>query len=317
MTLLRSTCNPSPSSGGVLPPFSWSLQRRKMFEFCRRAYYFHYYGAAGGWDQHEPERTRLIYRLKQLRDVESWLRQILDDALSQTFLTRRPQFKDNLVFMSARLRQACAIRFRREWNDLERENWRNDPKLLNLVEIYYSSDLTWRRKIFDYAQLRLEQLYRSFVTHPLATVLSDLDSSLFRHFRRPAATTINGYEIWLAPTLAWQEDDRLNVLALTDQATEVSLYAALLQQWATETFRFAPDLISVCEYNPGTTDTEPELLVAEPCPREEAEAEVAAGIDEMLAYASAGTAHDLEAFPKGEQGEKNCCKCRFSQLCHR
>jgi hypothetical protein len=46
--------------------FSWSRSRAGMFEDCRRRYYYHYYGAWGGWDSNAPPDIRRLYVLKQL-----------------------------------------------------------------------------------------------------------------------------------------------------------------------------------------------------------------------------------------------------------
>ena len=43
--------------------FSWSRSRAGMFEECRRRYYYHYYGAWGGWDSNAPPDIRRLYVL--------------------------------------------------------------------------------------------------------------------------------------------------------------------------------------------------------------------------------------------------------------
>ena len=52
--------------------FSWSRSRAGMFEECRRRYYYHYYGAWGGWDSNAPPDIRRLYVLKQLTGRQGW-----------------------------------------------------------------------------------------------------------------------------------------------------------------------------------------------------------------------------------------------------
>ena len=56
----------------VTNEFSWSKTRDEMFRDCLRKYYFHYYGAWGGWDPHADERTRQLYILKNLQTRAMW-----------------------------------------------------------------------------------------------------------------------------------------------------------------------------------------------------------------------------------------------------
>ena len=56
----------------VTNDFSWSKSRDDMFRDCLRKYYFHYYGAWGGWDPHAPPRTRQLYILKNLQTRAMW-----------------------------------------------------------------------------------------------------------------------------------------------------------------------------------------------------------------------------------------------------
>jgi hypothetical protein len=46
--------------------FSWSLSRHRTFRECPRKYWFHYYGAWGGWEYDAPPEARELYLLKNL-----------------------------------------------------------------------------------------------------------------------------------------------------------------------------------------------------------------------------------------------------------
>lgn len=57
---------------GPHPEFSWSVSRYKAFDYCRRQYWFSYYGHWKGWEDRAPARTKQVYRLKQLHSLASW-----------------------------------------------------------------------------------------------------------------------------------------------------------------------------------------------------------------------------------------------------
>ena len=54
-------------------PFSWSMRRREMYARCPRAYFYHYYGSAGGAFINCTTlntRSRLISEVKRGRKKE-------------------------------------------------------------------------------------------------------------------------------------------------------------------------------------------------------------------------------------------------------
>jgi hypothetical protein len=61
--------------------FSWSRSRAAMFEECRRRYYYHYYGAWGGWDPAAPADIRRLYVLKQLTTRQGWAGRVVHEAV--------------------------------------------------------------------------------------------------------------------------------------------------------------------------------------------------------------------------------------------
>ena len=50
--------------------FSWSKSRDNIFNECKKEYFFNHYGFWNGWDNHEEERIKKIYYLKQLKTKE-------------------------------------------------------------------------------------------------------------------------------------------------------------------------------------------------------------------------------------------------------
>ena len=74
-----------PPVAGAAAPFSWSLRRRRLFDRCKREYYLHYYGAAGGADPYAPPETRLLHRLKNMTDIPGFAHSVLTASLRDFF----------------------------------------------------------------------------------------------------------------------------------------------------------------------------------------------------------------------------------------
>ena len=74
-----------PPVAGAAAPFSWSLRRRRLFDRCKKEYYLHYYGAAGGADPCAPPETRLLHRLKNMTDIPGFAHRVLTASLRDFF----------------------------------------------------------------------------------------------------------------------------------------------------------------------------------------------------------------------------------------
>ena len=73
---------------GPHPEFSWSASRNRAFEYCRRQYWFQYYGHWLGWEDRGPARTKEIYRLKQLQSLPTWAGSAVHQGVALMFHDR-------------------------------------------------------------------------------------------------------------------------------------------------------------------------------------------------------------------------------------
>ena len=69
--------------------FSWSKSRDARFRECLRAYWFHYYGAWGGWEAKADPRTRTLYRLKNLRSRQMWAGDVVHRCIERAITNLR------------------------------------------------------------------------------------------------------------------------------------------------------------------------------------------------------------------------------------
>ncbi|MDD5697186.1 MAG: hypothetical protein PHH77_01095 [Victivallaceae bacterium] len=280
--------------------FSWSLSRDHLFSFCPRAYFYHYYGAAGGFEF--GSGTELLYRLKKLQKLELWLT-ALCTAVLRGFFYENPE---NFNF-----RLAARRNFRRGMRSVSLREWRADPQQLNLFELYYGLEeinaLTERG-----AQLLntwIDQLIESGLTDYLGKI-PYLERKTFSF---PAAAYVGKIKTWLAPAVIWQEDGRLKFLTLNNGRTDpVRLHhaAALHKIYAFNKLRIAPERVVTLNFD--LTCGETTGISA-----------AAVNVSELIAYVKASAAGMLAAatgrdtvseadFPRSPG---NCPECRFRKYC--
>jgi hypothetical protein len=110
----------------------YSHSRAKMLDNCQRAYYFNYYGSVGGWRQDATQRTKQIYKLKQLQGLNAILGEAIHAAITQLIIN--PAMND-LDFKRI-INKTIHLSYR---NSLDKkQEWLNNHKLFKmLMEIYY------------------------------------------------------------------------------------------------------------------------------------------------------------------------------------
>lgn len=69
--------------------FSWSKSRHEKFSECLRAYYLHYYGSWGGWEEDAPDEKRQLYVLKKLSNRFTWAGSVVHDSIKNVLLDIR------------------------------------------------------------------------------------------------------------------------------------------------------------------------------------------------------------------------------------
>ena len=119
--------------------FSWSPSRHRMFESCRRQYYFNYYGSWGGWDKDADAQAQLLYRLKKITTVPQLVGTVVHDAISNA-LNALKLGRDILPFAVETYAQNL---FRQHLQESKDHLWRySASRYTNLFEHYYNEPFT-------------------------------------------------------------------------------------------------------------------------------------------------------------------------------
>jgi hypothetical protein len=123
--------------------FSWSRTRDGVFQECRRRYYYHYYGAWGGWDAASDPRTRALYVLKQLGTRQMWAGRLVHEAVERSLLALR----SGHALSEASLIEDAVRQMREEWKGSRAGVYRDNPKRTGLFEHEYGvpiKDSEWQ-----------------------------------------------------------------------------------------------------------------------------------------------------------------------------
>ena len=192
--------------------FSWSRSRANMFEDCRRRYYYHYYGAWGGWEATALPDVRRLYVLKQLTGRQGWAGRTVHSAVE--LILRALHAGEELS--EERLIEDTVRRMREEWRFSRRGGYRERPKeAVALFEHEYGvevSDQGWQ-VLRDHVGRCLRNFYRL----PLFEEIRRTPRERWILIEDVRAFEFEGTPIYAAPDFGyWTRDDRL---ALVDWKT--------------------------------------------------------------------------------------------------
>jgi len=117
---------------------TWSCSRDRLFNDCRRAYYYHYYGAWGGWEASAPEENRKTYLLKNIQGVDAWV----GDSVHKVIKALIESIKAGSPLGHDQARRKIKEMLVTGWRQSNEKLWQKHiKKNLNLFEHYYNKEL--------------------------------------------------------------------------------------------------------------------------------------------------------------------------------
>lgn len=295
--------------------FSWSLSRQTLFESCQRAYFIRHYLAQGGWNLHANELSKQAFLEKNLRPFDSWLEELFNDAIAST-LQDAP---DSMAEAAAarRLRASLERSLAEAEAELRFEEWRSDPKKLNLMELYYGDgEFKSYTGAITAARESLEAASEAFVASEIFPELLAVENVQWRRGGKPQSFQMDGIEVWTSSRLTWLSKGLLRSLlihlAKPDPAIS-SLQASLFMLFANQRHKArGRTLLRVAFLEEGLFKAETRYPNIK-----EASDLIAGSSAVMLAkIRSGGTVRSCD-FPPAADRDAICLKCRFRGLCKR
>jgi hypothetical protein len=292
--------------------YSWSLRRYRLFESCRRAYFLHYFAANHGVRPDSPEILRLAYELKHLKHWRSWAVSIITGALQKAKLQSSERGEAENDFFR-RVEKEIARIFRLGRMQVFDEQWRHDPKTLNLYEVYYRGKSP--EDIFEQAWDMLRGIFESIKNSELYFTLLETERIDLKYAPGPLSFTIGDFPVWLAAAFVVQRKPGVDMFIfgqkfegkLENLSFQAGLYkiAAAANNWS------SPDAVRTIFVQCADADasfheiTNPQINISAVLET------VSRSATEMRALIRSGNQVVIDDFP----GSNKCDSCRFKKLC--
>ena len=199
-----------PGMGEITNEFSWSRSRDNTFQECRRKYYYHYYGAWGGWDAAAPEDVRRLYILKQLSSRQQWAGRVVHDAIEMVFHA----FAHGRDIPVEPFIADVIERMRGEWRSSKAGRYRENPKTTALFEHEYGVEL--KPEAWQALSRNVATCLRNFFRLPLLAAIRKTAPEHWSIEHWSKVFDFEGTSVWVAPDFGFWEDVRL---ALVDWKT--------------------------------------------------------------------------------------------------
>jgi hypothetical protein len=159
--------------------FGWSVSRERMFDECRRKYFFHYYLSWGGWQRKASLVSREAFKLKRLVPLALWRGQLVHYVISKILQSmkvkgRIPAKGDVLDYTIERFEAQLEFSAQKRYiTEPKRRGDRINIDWLALFEHEYDQQLDNGRR--DETRKECIDGIEGFFSSPLLPILAETD----------------------------------------------------------------------------------------------------------------------------------------------
>ncbi|NQT28634.1 MAG: PD-(D/E)XK nuclease family protein [Candidatus Omnitrophica bacterium] len=124
---------------------TWSFSRDRLFNDCRRAYFYHYYASWGGWEARANQICRKAYILKNMRSIDAWIGDIVHQVIKWILKSKAGDsatiFKEGRDISHEEAVKTAKSLLTKTWEQSRNRRWEENIKQnLNLFEHYYNHE---------------------------------------------------------------------------------------------------------------------------------------------------------------------------------
>lgn len=298
--------------GDLANEFSWSRSRDATFQDCKRKYFYHYYGAWGGWEADAAPDVRRLYILKQLASRQMWAGRVVHDAIEMALHI----YQEGREVPVEPFIGDVVERMRAEWRGSRDGRYRERPKTLALFEHEYALDL--KAEVWQSLRAGVVTCLRNFFRLPL---LAEARHAPVEHWSIEHWSKVFDFEgtpVWIAPDFGfWTEAGRLTLVdwktggaAAEATAFQLGCYAL----YAREMLGVEPARVNLLEVNLREPAVTP--LTWDDARLDEIRDQLRLSIRSMRAYLADPAANValLDDFEKTEE-LRICRWCNFRAVC--
>ncbi len=292
---------------------SWSTSRRKLWEGCRRAYWYRYYGHWGGWKSEAPPRIQKAWMLGKMTRLHMWTGSIVHETLEEALkeYAATGTFPDRV-----RMEERAIHRLRRGWVESRDREWERDPRrCVNLMEHYYHHPI--HKEDTDKVKADVLLCLRNFDASKTAGELRASDPASWLNLEVLDSFPVDGVKVYIKPDLACRQGDKVVLYDWKtgrrnpDDLRQLAAYALFARhRWGASAEDILIRAVYLKEGEVVEAQVEEALLV-------EIEQEITASIAEMrqVLRDPAQNIAAAEDFPRVDQAGE-CRNCFFQELCY-
>ncbi|MDD3297082.1 MAG: PD-(D/E)XK nuclease family protein [Candidatus Omnitrophica bacterium] len=183
--------------GKLKSELTWSFSRDRLFNECRRAYYYNYYASWGGWSKDADDFSRKAYILKNMRSIDIWIGDIIHQIIK--WVIQNKVVKKNITFEESK--QKAKQLLTKTWEQSRSRLWEDNPKYnLNLLEHYYKRDLD--RELLRSKLEKVTKSINNFYHSKLFEELSFLSKESFLSVEDLDSFDFEGTKVFAIPDFA-------------------------------------------------------------------------------------------------------------------
>jgi len=175
---------------------SWSVFREMSLSKCERAYFYRYYASTDGWRDTADEVTKHIYRLKNIKKSQFWIKEIISKSI-KTALFANCANKNEIVTGNV------FTEFSKGYNSVINKAWKFDFKNLNLFEIFYN-DRQNNNEILNNIKKQLKELTNTLLDSNYIKQLFEYDYIKFYDIKQPVDFHLNELQLWTTADILQQ-----------------------------------------------------------------------------------------------------------------
>ena len=191
--------------------FTWSASRHGTFQYCKRQYWWNYYGSWGGWNFDAPGQAREAYMLKNLANRWTWPGTIVHEAI-EAVLKRQlaSSGQHQLSFDGAGIDveaevEAATKKMRTQWVESREGHYRRRPKKrFGLVEHEYEEHLP--REEWQEVNQKARDSLRAFFTSDLFARILRMDPQRWLPIEQLDQFDFEGTGIWAVLDFAFRTE---------------------------------------------------------------------------------------------------------------
>ena len=298
---------------------TWSFSRDSLFNDCRRAYFYHYYASWGGWETNANQFCRKAYILKNVRNVDAWIgdivHQVIKWILESKIGDKASLFKEGRDISHEQAVKTAKNLLTKTWEQSRSKKWQeNVKKNLNLFEHYYN-----REPDREQLKTKLEKVansIRNFYKSGLSEKFSKSSIENFLSIDQLDSFSFEGTKAFAIPDFAlcegkeyllydWKTGKKREKDIL--QLSCYSLYAMTKWGVAENQIKIIPAYLAQDEFLP---------LPVEAFPLEQVKDYIRQSIEGMrsILINIKSNKADINSCPKTDD-LRRCQRCKFQEIC--